>query len=210
MARTGLMGGTFDPVHHGHLLVAEAASHALDLQRVDLIPAHDPPHKPREPAADAEHRYQMVSLAVVSNPRFFASRIELDRTGPSYTIDTVRHFLEQGATPDDLFFITGADTILEFLTWHRHEELIRLCRFAAVTRPGYPLAQIEQALPTSYRERIRVIEAPGLAISSTELRERLRRGQPVRYLVPEPVEAYLRKHDLYREESRPAPGERNS
>src|SRR5262245_60971477 len=104
--KTGLMGGTFDPVHQGHLLVAEAARQALDLGRVYLIPARDPPHKPAEPTASAEHRFQMVNLAVVSNPAFFASRIELDRTGPSYSIDTVRRFLSEGCSPDELFFIT--------------------------------------------------------------------------------------------------------
>src|SRR5262245_55178479 len=118
--RTGLMGGTFDPVHYGHLLIAEAARHALDLERVIFVPASDPPHKD-ETVTGAEHRYQMVSLAVAANPCFFASRVELGRAGPSYSVDTIRHFLDAGCRPEDLFFITGADTILEILTWHRHQ-----------------------------------------------------------------------------------------
>src|SRR5262245_17211082 len=196
MARVGLMGGTFDPVHHGHLLIAEQVRPELDLDRIVFIPAGSPPHKQRQEVTTAEHRYVMVSLATAPNPSFFTSRVELDREGASFAVDTIRHFLEAGCATEDLFFITGADAILEILTSHRHEEAIRLCTFVAVARPGYDLRRMRE-LPAGYQERIRVVQASALDISSTEIRARIRAGRPIRYLVPDPVDAYIRKHALY-------------
>jgi len=195
--RLGIMGGTFDPVHYGHLVIAEVARTEFSLDCVVWVPAGDPPHKD-ERVSSEEHRYAMVVLATGTNPDFRVSRMELEREGPSYTLDTVRGFREEHPEAD-LFFITGADAILEILTWHRHEELVRLCRFIGVTRPGYDLARVNTVLPAAYLEQISTISAPGVDLSSTDVRTRVRAGQPIRYLVPEAVEAYVRKHGLYRE-----------
>lgn len=195
--RVGLMGGTFDPIHHGHLLIAEVARTEFELDQVVWLPAGTPPHKRDQQVTPAEHRYAMVVLATASNPYFEVSRQELERQGASYTVDTVESYRQRD--PEcDLFFITGADAILEILTWHRHHELVRQCRFIAVTRPGYDLARLKSVLPPHYVERIETITAPGMDISSTAIRERVRKDDPVRYLIPESVEAYLRKHALYR------------
>lgn len=199
MARVGLMGGTFDPIHHGHLLIAEHVRCELKLDRVIFIPAGSPPHKQGQTITAAEHRYLMVSLATAPNPCFFTSRIELDRQGASFSVDTLRHFLDTGCQPEDLFFITGADAILEILTWHRHEEAVRLCTFVAVARPGYDLRRMRE-LPPAYQERIRLVETVAIDISSTEIRTRVRTRRPIRYLVPDPVDAYITKHRLYQNE----------
>ncbi len=194
--RLGIMGGTFDPVHFGHLVIAEEARYEFALDRVVWVPAGDPPHKQSREVVSQEHRYAMVLLATAGHPAFEVSRLEMERSGPSYTVDTIRSFSE--LKPEaELFFITGADATLEILTWHRHEDLVRLCRFIAVTRPGYDLNRLNTVLPESYLPRISTIQAPGVDISSTDLRARLRNGEPVKYLVPDDVEAYLRKHRLY-------------
>ncbi len=195
--KTGLMGGTFDPVHYGHLVIAEAARAEFGLDRVVWVPSGDPPHKKEYPVTGKEHRYAMVVLATASNPWFDVSRMELEREGATYTYDTLAAF--RGLCPDDeLFFITGADAILEILTWYRHAEVVRLCRFIAVTRPGYDLARLDAVLPPEYLARIDTLHVPGVDISSTDLRRRAREGDPVRYLLPENVEAYIGKHGLYR------------
>jgi len=193
--RIGLMGGTFDPVHYGHLVIAEVARAEFSLDRVIWIPAGDPPHKDHA-VTPQEHRHAMVLLATASNPHFVVSRLEMEREGPSYSIDTIQHF-QREAPAAELFFITGADTILELLTWRRHEEVIRACRFLAVTRPGFDLTRLSGVLPASYLEQISLLTGPGVDISSTHLRQRVREGRPVRYLIPEPVEDYVRKHRLY-------------
>lgn len=192
------MGGTFDPVHYGHLVIAEEARYEFALDRVVWVPAGDPPHKTTRRIVSQEHRYAMVVLATASNPAFEVSRMELERQGPSYTVDTVAAFHEQRPQAE-LFFITGADATLEILTWHRHQDLIERCRFIAVTRPGYDLERLSAVLPAGYLERISTIQAPGVDISSTALRRRLAGGEPIKYLVPEGVESYLSKHGLYQE-----------
>lgn len=195
--RIGLMGGTFDPVHYGHLVIAEVAREEFALDQVLWLPAGDPPHKKDYRVSNQEHRYAMVMLATASHPCFEVSRWELERSGPSYSIDTILHF--QSEQPEaQLFFITGADAILEILTWHRHQEVIRSCEFIAVTRPGYELSQLSQRLPAEYAERIAPLTAPGVDISSTDIRKRVGAGKSIRYLVPETVEAYIRKHGMYR------------
>jgi nicotinate-nucleotide adenylyltransferase len=194
--RVGIMGGTFDPVHYGHLLIAEIARAEFDLHRVVWVPAGDPPHKTADPVTSAEHRYAMTLLATATHPQFEVSRLELERAGRSYTLDTVLTFREQLPNAE-LFFITGADAILEILTWYRHEELIRACAFIAATRPGYDLGQLRAVLPPEYLPRIHPITTPGVDISSTNVRERVLAGKPIRFLVPEPVEAYIAKHRLY-------------
>jgi nicotinate-nucleotide adenylyltransferase len=194
--RIGLIGGTFDPVHYGHLVIAEEARHCFRLDRVIWIPAGDPPHKD-EKVTPEEHRYSMVLLATASHPSFEVNRLELEREGPSYTLHTLLHF--RSLYPEsELYFIIGADAVLELLTWYRHDEVIRTTRFIAVTRPGYDLALLSGTLPSEYMRRIDTVAAPGVDISSTELRTRVREGEPIRYLVPETVEDYIRKNGLYK------------
>ena len=196
--RIGLMGGTFDPVHYGHLVIAEAARSEFSLDRVIWVPAGDPPHKKEAPVTPQEHRYAMAVLATATHPCFAVTRLELGRKRPSYSIDTIFHFRAQ-EPGSDLFFITGADAILELLTWHRHREVVEACRFIAVTRPGYDLSRLSAVLPPEYLPHISPLTAPGVDISSTEIRRRVREGRPIRYLGPEPVEAYISKHNLYGE-----------
>jgi nicotinate-nucleotide adenylyltransferase len=191
------MGGTFDPVHLGHLVIAEVSRVEFGLERILWVPAGDPPHKREDPVTPQEHRYAMVLLATAPNPHFEVSRLELERGGLSYSYDTVQYFRQ--LYPDaELYFITGADAILEILTWHRHEELVRACRFIAVTRPGYDLARLSSVLPAEYLPRISPLTAPGVDVSSTQIRSRVRAGEPIRYLVPDSVEAYILKTRLYR------------
>jgi nicotinate-nucleotide adenylyltransferase len=191
------MGGTLDPTHYGHLLVAEEARKAWGLERVVWVPAGDPPHKQGEQRASQEHRYAMAVLATAGNPHFTVSRLELERQGPSYSFDTLEHF--QREQPEaELFFIIGADAVLELLTWHRHADLIRKYRFIAATRPGYDLARLRQVLPASYLERIELLSVPALDVSSTGIRQRAAAGESLRYLVPAAVEDYIAKHGLYR------------
>lgn len=192
------MGGTFNPVHLGHLVIAEAARDAFALDRVVWIPAGDPPHKGNEDLAPQEDRYQMAKLAIQSNPRFEVSRWEIEREGPSYTLHTLLHYRDdEGVEADDLFFIGGADTMNDILTWHKHEEVIQNCRFLIASRPGHSLENVDERLPRHYLERMQEVPVPGLNITSTDLRQRVRDGRSVRYLVPDAVEAYIREHRLY-------------
>lgn len=196
------MGGTFDPIHNGHLVTAEEARVQFGLDSVLFVPSRHPPHKDLADVSDPEHRYLMTFLATVSNPHFSASRIEIDRPGPSYTIDTIRELAGRYAGAV-LFYITGADAILQILRgeWEQSAELLRLCEFIAATRPGFALD-----LDTLRRnnctgrplENVHVMAIPAMAISSTDIRGRVRDGRPIKYLVPEPVEAYIFKHNLYR------------
>ncbi len=188
-SRIGLMGGTFDPIHHGHLVAAEEARYAFELERVLFVPAGAPWQKGSDvtPAAD---RFQMTVLATQDDPAFEVSRIEIDREGPTYTIDTLRALRRE--RPDaQLFFITGADAIGQILTWKDPDEALDMATFVAVTRPGHELSG-------GLDPRVKVLEIPALAISSTDIRERVREGRPVRYLVPDAVAAYISEHGLYR------------
>jgi nicotinate-nucleotide adenylyltransferase len=194
--RLGLLGGTFDPVHTGHLRIAEVARHTLSLDQVAFIPAGDPPHK-GEAVTPAEHRYAMTLLATAPNEAFVVSRRELDRSGPSYSLTTIQEYRGEIGMEGELFFIAGVDTVLEIRTWHRWQEVLRECRFAALARPGFEISALLAALPEELRERIDLLPVPGLDVSSTDIRERARRGEPIRYLVPEPVEVYIHKHALY-------------
>jgi nicotinate-nucleotide adenylyltransferase len=198
--KIGLMGGTFDPIHYGHLVAAEGARYHFGLDKVYFVPAARPPHKGDRYISDPSHRLNMTLLATGSNPNFEVSDVEIKRRGPSYTIDTVAHFgLSRPGSA--IYFITGADAVLEILTWHRVEELLDMCSFIAATRPGYRLenlAESLQGLPSRYIEKIAVMEVPALAISSTDIRKRVGRGMPIKYLLPEEVEAYLYANSLYR------------
>ncbi len=200
----GLMGGTFDPIHMGHLVTAEEARQQFNLDYVVFVPTGIPPHKDEETISLPEHRYLMTSLAVMSNPSFFVSRFEIDKEAPTYTIDTVRHFACGQGAGLEVFFITGADAILEIFTWKDYEELLRLCTFIAVSRPGYSLDRFYESLERSCPEmkhKVHLLEIPALAVSSTFIRERVTLSKTIKYLTPEPVEQYIRKHGLYRTSS---------
>lgn len=196
----GLMGGTFDPIHMGHLVTAEEARQQFDLDYVIFVPTGIPPHKEKEAVSLPEHRYLMTSLAVMSNPSFFVSRIEIDQKTPTYTIDTVRHFSFGKDPGPEVFFITGADAILEIFTWKDYEELLELCTFIAVSRPGYSLDHFHETLDRScpeLKQKVHLLEIPALAVSSTFIRERVALSKTIKYLTPEPVEQYIKKHGLY-------------
>ncbi len=199
VSRLGVMGGTFDPIHYGHLVAAQEAATTLDLDRVLFIPVWQPPHKADEPSASPEDRLCMVRLAVADNTHFEVSTIEIERAGLSYTVDTLQGLADtyQGAV---LYFIVGMDSLADLPKWHDPARILRLARIAALHRPGWAtvdLAALAHELPES-NGRVDLVEMPELDISSTELRERIRGGRPVRYLVPDTVAAYLAERDLYR------------
>jgi len=199
----GIMGGTFDPIHYGHLVTAEAVRNKFNLEKVFFVPSGRPPHKNLEYVSEAHHRYLMTFLSITTNTYFEVSKLEIDRPGKSYAYDTVKAFKE--AFPDyDLYFITGADAIKEILTWHRVEEILDLCYFVAATRPGYDLDDLKKeelkVLPPEYLESILIIEVPAMAISSTNIKSRVREGKSIKYLLPEAVEHYIYKNKLYRKE----------
>jgi len=196
--RVGVMGGTFDPIHHGHLVTAEAALWKFHLDEVVFVPTGRPWMKEEREVAPAEHRYLMTVIATASNPRFSVSRVEVDREGPTYTIDTLQELRQQAEGDIDLFFVTGADAMLEILHWKDPEEVLAQAHFIAATRPGYDLARFAQKAATSH-PRVSLMDVPALAISSTDIRRRVSEGQPIRYLVPEGVQTYIEKFGLYRE-----------
>ena len=193
----GIMGGTFDPIHYGHLVAAEEARVRFHLERVIFVPNGAPPHKKDYVVSSAEHRFAMVVLATTANPRFETSRMEVDRPGPSYTVDTMREFRRQFGEECRLYFITGADAMLETLTWRQPEEIAALSEFIAVTRPGYDLARLSAALRPDLLSRVHVLEMPGVEASSTELRRRAGAGESLRYLTPPAVARYIETHRLY-------------
>jgi nicotinate-nucleotide adenylyltransferase len=195
--RLGVMGGTFDPIHHGHLLTAEEAAVQFGLDEVVFVPTGQPWMKEERDVSSPEHRYLMTVIATASNPRFFVSRLEVDREGPTYTVDTLRELKEQGGGNVDLFFVTGADAVLEIFQWKDPDEILELAHFIAATRPGYDLARFEAEEPSRH-PNVSAMNIPALAISSTDIRERVREGRPIRYLVPEGVESYIEKAGLYR------------
>ncbi|MEH3033948.1 MAG: nicotinate-nucleotide adenylyltransferase [Aeromicrobium erythreum] len=192
--RVGVMGGTFDPIHHGHLVAASEVQSWFDLDEVVFVPTGQPWQKADREVSPAEHRYLMTVIATAANPRFEVSRVDIDREGLTYTIDTLREL--RGAMPDaDLYFITGADAMAAILTWRDHEELFDLAHFVGCTRPGHELdGETLAGLP---KDRFTLVEIPALAISSTDCRQRVGHGEPVWYLVPDGVVQYIAKHDLY-------------
>jgi len=192
--RVGVMGGTFDPIHHGHLVAASEVQAFFDLDEVIFVPTGAPWQKADREVSPAEHRYLMTVIATAANPRFTVSRVDIDRGGPTYTLDTLRDLA--AALPDsELFFITGADALAEIFTWRDTEELFEFAQFVGCTRPGY--AMDDDVLAKIPADRVTMLEIPALAISSTDCRERHRRGEPVWYLVPDGVVQYIGKHDLY-------------
>ena len=198
MQRLGIMGGTFDPIHYGHLLMAEEARQAFALDEVVFVPNGRPAHKKAYLVSSPEERYAMTLLATGSNPCFSASRIEIERPGPSYTIDTLREFRALYPELDALYFITGADAVLEILTWHEYDKLVRECQFIAVTRPGFVLDRLHDLVDAAFLDRVHYLPIPNIEISSTDIRRRVREGRSIKYLTPEPVEAYIQQQGLYR------------
>lgn len=191
-ARVGVMGGTFDPIHHGHLVAASEVLSVFGLEEVVFVPTGQPWQKAGRSVSPAEHRYLMTVIATASNPRFTVSRVDIDRDGPTYTIDTLRDLAVQRPEAE-LYFITGADALAQILSWKDVEELFALAHFIGVTRPGHALD--DAGLPA---ERVSLMEVPAMAISSTDCRTRVTRGEPVWYLVPDGVVQYIAKYGLYR------------
>ena len=190
--RVGIMGGTFDPIHHGHLVAASEVAALFELDEVIFVPTGEPWQKSERRVSPAEHRYLMTVIATASNPRFWVSRVDIDRPGPTYTIDTIRDIGRQrpGA---ELFFITGADALGQILSWKDAEDTLRGAHFVGVTRPGYELSDAH--LPS---DSVTLLDVPAMAISSSDCRDRVAGGQPVWYLVPDGVVQYINKHRLYR------------
>jgi nicotinate-nucleotide adenylyltransferase len=195
-ARLGVMGGTFDPVHHGHLVAASEVASLFGLDEVVFVPTGEPWQKSSRQVSPAEDRYLMTVIATASNPRFSVSRVDVDRTGPTFTIDTLRDLKAERGPDTDLFFITGADALEQIFSWRDAEELFELAHFIGVTRPGHNLA--DPGLPPG---KVSLVEVPAMAISSTGCRERVRHGEPVWYLVPDGIVQYINKRGLYREVS---------
>jgi nicotinate-nucleotide adenylyltransferase len=190
--RLGVMGGTFDPIHHGHLVAASEVADFLDLDEVIFVPTGQPWQKEDRKVSPAEDRYLMTVIATASNPRFSVSRVDIDRPGPTYTIDTLKDLKKASGPNTDLYFITGADALANILTWHDVDALFGLAHFIGCTRPGHRLTG--QGLPDG---KVSLVEIPALAISSSECRHRVAAGEPVWYLVPDGVVQYIAKRGLY-------------
>ncbi|WP_307814744.1 nicotinate-nucleotide adenylyltransferase [Leucobacter aridicollis] len=191
--RVGVMGGTFDPIHHGHLVAASEVAKSFDLDEVVFVPTGQPWQKSN--VSESEHRYLMTVIATASNPQFTVSRVDVDRDGPTYTVDTLRDL--KRLMPDaELFFISGADAVQQIVSWKDVEKLWELAHFIAVSRPGHELS-----LSGLSHDNVSLLEIPALSISSTDCRERVSRGYPVWYLVPDGVVQYIAKHGLYSEEA---------
>lgn len=196
--RLGIVGGTFDPIHHGHLAAARAAEDALELDRVRFIPSARPPHRPDSPSASGYHRLEMVTLAVAETPGWEVSDLELTREGPSYTYDTLTTIGREGLSPLQIFFITGADAFAEIATWYRYPDVFDLSYVVVVARPGTALASLRARQPEdTSRNNVILLEANTPDISATEIRTRVARGESIDSLVPAAVSAYIQKHSLY-------------
>jgi nicotinate-nucleotide adenylyltransferase len=191
------MGGTFDPIHQGHLVTAEEAFWQFGLGEVLFVPTGQPWMKDHAVVSPAEDRYLMTVIATSQNPHFSVSRREIEREGPTYAVDTLRALREEYGEDTELFFITGADAMLEIFHWKDPEEVLALAHFIAATRPGYDIARFEAEAPTRH-PNVSVMTVPALAISSTDIRSRVQDGRPIRYLVPEGVKTYIDKAGLYR------------
>jgi len=190
--RIGVMGGTFDPIHHGHLVAASEVGHFFALDEVIFVPTGQPWQKEGRKVSAAEDRYLMTVIATASNPRFSVSRVDIDRPGPTYTIDTLHELITVRGADAELFFITGADALEQLMSWRDAEELFKLAHFVGCTRPGHRLSGA--GLPD---ERVSLIEIPALTISSTACRARIRAGEPIWYLVPDGIVQYIAKRGLY-------------
>ena len=196
--RIGIMGGTFNPIHYGHLLCAEQARCKFRLRQVIFVPSGEPPHKHIVHIAPAQHRYNMTLLATSTNPHFSVSRVEIDREGPSYAVDTIAYFIKLYSEYNPkVYFITGCDAVTEILSWRKPEKILSMATIIAATRPGYDFKNLRDTVGLDVFKQIKPLEASALAISSTDIRSRIEDGRPIRYLLPEAVEQYVRKHGLY-------------
>ena len=197
-ARIGVMGGTFDPIHHGHLVAASEVAHFFSLDEVIFVPTGQPWQKDDRTVSPSEDRYLMTVIATASNPRFSVSRVDIDRPGATYTIDTLRELRVIRGEAADFFFITGADALSRMMSWQDAADLFKLAHFVGCTRPGHQLSS--QGLPS---DEVSLIEIPALSISSSECRERVAAGEPIWYLVPDGVVQYIAKRRLYCRDARP-------
>jgi len=191
--RIGVMGGTFDPIHHGHLVAASEVAQVFTLDEVVFVPTGQPWQKDDRKVSPSEDRYLMTVIATASNPRFSVSRIDIDRGGPTYTIDTLRDLRAERGDEAELFFITGADALAQIMSWQDVNELFALAHFVGCTRPGHRLTG--DGLP---EDHVSLVEIPALAISSTDCRQRVAKGEPIWYLVPDGIVQYIAKRRLYR------------
>ena len=197
--RLGIMGGTFDPIHFGHLVAAETAATVLGLDAVIFMPAGAPAFKQDRDVSDPEDRFAMTLLATSDNARFYASRLEIERPGVTYTADTLEQLRELYPDNVEFYFITGADALVDIVTWHEAGRVARLAKLVGATRPGYDLERARRAIAESGLPfDVTYLEVPALAISSSDLRARTREGMPVRYLTNDSVVGYISKHSLYR------------
>ncbi|MCC2592604.1 nicotinate-nucleotide adenylyltransferase [Tessaracoccus sp. OS52] len=193
--RLGVMGGTFDPIHHGHLVAASEVAAKFQLDEVVFVPTGVPWQKAHRDVSLAEDRYLMTVIATASNPRFSVSRVDIDRPGNTYTVDTLKDLRAERGTNTELFFITGADAVRQILTWRGADELFDLAQFVGVTRPGVPMTVEDlKHLP---EDRVTMLEVPALAISSTDCRARVHAAEPIWYLVPDGIVQYIQKRGLY-------------
>ncbi|MFC2040801.1 nicotinate-nucleotide adenylyltransferase [Chloroflexota bacterium] len=197
--KTGVMGGTFDPIHKGHIIVAEEVIACLKLDEVLFVPAGQPWLKADIPVSPAEHRLQMVSLAIADNPCFKLSTLEIEWAGPSYTVDTMTELREKLGAGDELFFILGWDSLSQFPQWRDAGRLIRMCRLVAVPRPGYSLPDLDslEASISGLSERLIFLDRPQIDISASDIRERVSQGLSISHLAPNAVDEYIRQHKLY-------------
>ena len=189
------MGGTFNPIHYAHLISAEQVREGLGFERVLFVPAARPPHKIQPDIVAAKHRYQMVKLAIENNPFFDVSRIELDRAGPSYTIQTIKTLRAEYGEHTEIAWIIGADSLIEYKIWKDFDDVLEQCTLITTTRPNYNLNNV----PAEIRDKVVNVRITGVDISSTEIRQRIQNNVSIRYLVPEPVAVYIDIHQLYRE-----------
>lgn len=198
----GILGGTFDPIHYGHIVAAECARDAFHLDRVIFVPAARPPHKDLVEVLDSRRRYEMVEIAARDNPNFEVSALELERKGLSYTVETMAIYLQKypGAK---IFFIMGVDALMLINTWKDIDRLVQLCNFIVVTRPGYQLNREEerfQGLPELLWQKVSILPIPGLFISSSDIRKRVSQGSTIKYLLPLAVEKYILENRIYKDE----------
>ncbi len=196
--RIGIFGGTFDPIHIGHLVIAEEARVSLRLSAVRFVPAADPPHKPRRPLSPAETRFAIASRATQSHPDFAVSRSDIDRPGPHYTVELLELIRDEVGPDVELHFIMGADSLQDLLSWRDPVRIVEMARLAVAQRPGYEpdLPALERELP-GLTSRVDFLETPRIGISATDIRRRIASGRPIRFQVPDAVESYIRQLGLY-------------
>ncbi len=197
--KVGIIGGTFDPIHHGHLILAEYSRILFKLEKIVFIPAGAPPHKVKEEISSIEHRYHMTLLATNTNPYFVVSTIEMEKEGPNYTIETIRQLQVENKYAN-YYFILGEDSLKEIHTWKDYDRLLKICKFIVAPRPyanRKSLADKVEELNTTFGKSIYILDAPLIEISSTTIRDRVNMGLSIKYLVPESVEQYIRKYKLY-------------